>query len=96
MTTKITVSNIKQTLLGIFLGGLVSILPFYFETKALTLENSSANVEQDTKIGVLTESYHSLDRDLSVEKNQTENTKESLQRIEKKLDELIREVKSTN
>lgn len=93
MTTKSSLSNIRQTLIGVLIGGLVSIVPFYFETKAMTLENSKANLEQDVDITVLKEDVIVLDRNVAVEITQRENNGKALERIEKKIDALFREVK---
>jgi hypothetical protein len=94
MNMKNSLTMIKQTLIGVLLGGLVSVLPFYYETKAMTLENGVTNLEQDDQLAELTDGIHVLDRDLAIEKTQQQHNSEALIRIEKKLDDLIRVVKT--
>jgi len=89
-----TISKIKETVAGILLGGLLTIVPFYFETKAMTEENQLVNSKQQIELISLSEQATEIKVDQAVEKAEIEHNKEILLRIEKKLDELRQEVRS--
>lgn len=95
MTKRISFKTIGQTLLGIFLGAVISIVPFYFETKAMTQANFVTNERQDGSIQVLEKNTNDLTLELAVEKSERLHNKQALERIEKKLDQLLREVKTS-
>lgn len=93
MTTK---NSIRQTVVGIILGGLVAVVPFYFETKAMTEENHQINLSQDKDVISLKQQANNLELQVALERSERIHNEETLERIEKKLDELIKEVKSLN
>lgn len=89
MFKKDTIQKIKNTLILVIVGSILSFIPFYFETRAMTNENGIINQKQelrlkehDTKIqeGVVND---------AIEKTESEQIKETLIRIETKLDRLI-------
>lgn len=89
-----TFNKLKETIAGILIAGLLSIVPFYFETKAMTEHNHIVNSEQHKQITSLKEQANEVKVNQAVEKAEIEHNKEILLRIEKKLDELRKEVKS--
>ena len=89
-----TISKIKETITGILLGGLLTVVPFYFETKAMTEDNHIVNSEQQKQIVSLNNQATEIKVNQAVEKAEIEHNKEILLRIEKKLDELRQEVRS--
>lgn len=89
MFKKETVKKIKDTLIIVIIGAVLSVIPFYFETRAMTNENDAINDRQelilndhDTKIqqGIVND---------AIEKTETKQIKLALERIENKLDRLI-------
>ncbi len=92
--SKSVLNNIKELVVGIVLTGLVSLVPFYFETQAMTSENTSINSDQDYSISVIDKEVEILALEFAVEQSERKHNKEALIRIENKLDQLIREVKS--
>lgn len=91
---KNVLNTIKQLVVGIVLAGLVSLLPFYFETQAMTSANTITNNDQDLVINLIEEEIEILAREAAVEQSERKHNKEALIRIETKLDELIKEVKT--
>lgn len=91
-------SNIRQTIVGILLGGLISIVPFYFETKAMTEDNSLVNIKQDEEISSFQKESQKVKTELSVKFAVTEtelkHLKEILLRIEQNQHELKQEIKA--
>lgn len=96
MFEKATVQKIKDTFVLIVLGAVVSIVPFYFQTNAMTKDNKAVNDEQTLQIEQHNAELKSLEINRAVDATEIKQIKESLDRIEKKLDKLIDEQKSTN
>ena len=96
MFEKATVQRIKDTIVLIVLGAIVSIVPFYFQTSAMTKENKVVNDEQTLQINQHNAELKTLEINRAVDATEIKQIKESLDRIEKKLDKLIDEQKSTN
>lgn len=96
MFEKATVQKIKDTIVLIVLGAIVSIVPFYFQTSAMTKENKKVNDEQTLQINQYNAELKTLEINRAVDATEIKQIKESLDRIEKKLDKLIDEQKSTN
>lgn len=91
---KITSNKIKETIIGIVLACLVSVVPFYFETKAMSNANYLLNTEQEISIKELETETVEIKLKQAVEKSEIEHNKEILLRIEKKVDELKKEVQA--
>ena len=87
-------NKIKQSLVVIVFGILLSIVPFYFETKAMTEDNYKLNIIQDQDIAKLEEQAAETNINQALEKMEIKHNKEILLRIEKKVDELKKEVKA--
>lgn len=96
MFEKATVQKIKDTIVLIVLGAIVSIVPFYFQTNAMTKENKAVNDEQTLQINQHNAELKTLEINRAVDATEIKQIKESLDRIEKKLDKLVDEQKSTN
>lgn len=96
MFEKATVQRIKDTIVLIVLGAIVSIVPFYFQTSAMTKENKAVNEVQTLQINQNNVVLKSLEINRAIDATEIKQIKESLDRIEKKLDKLIDEQKSTN
>lgn len=94
MKTSKVLDKVKQVIVGIVLTGLLALVPFYFESKAMTEDNRAINVRQDSDIAMLEEEAKALNLEVAVEQAERKHNKEALERIERKLDELIKEVKS--
>ena len=94
MTKNNSMKTIGQTLLGIFLGAIISLVPFYFETKAMTQANHVTNERQDGFIQMLEKNTHDLNLEIAVAKTERLHNKQTLERIEKKLDDLLKELKT--
>ncbi len=89
MFKKETVQKIKNTLILVIVGSILSFIPFYFDTRAMSNENGIINKKQDERL-----MQHDLKIQESmindaVEKAESEQIKETLKRIEAKLDRLI-------
>ncbi len=91
---KIASNKIKETIIGIVLACLVSVVPFYFETKAMSNANYLLNTEQEISIKELETETVEIKLKQAVEKSEIEHNKEILLRIEKKVDELKKEVQA--
>ncbi len=91
MFEKETTQKIKDTLILIVLGAIVSLVPFYFQTSAMTKENKVINEMQTLQINQSNAELKSLEIHRAVDATEIKHIKESLERIEKKLDKLIDE-----
>lgn len=89
-------TKIKEAIIVILLGGLVSVVPFYFETKAMTEDNHKLNIQQDEAIGELMDEAEQIKLDQALGQSEIRHNKEILLRIEKKVDELKKEVETLN
>lgn len=83
----------KQAVLVILLGALFSVVPFYFQTLAMTEKSELKNLEQSTQISETLDRIQKLELKGAVDDTEIKQIKESLQRIEKKIDRLIDEDK---
>ena len=86
-------AKLKETIIGVLLGGLLLVVPFYFETKAMTEDNHILNLQQEINIDNLNNETVEMKLNQAVAQTKIEHNKEILLRIEKKIDELKQEVK---
>ena len=81
--------NVKQGVLLILIGAVFSVVPFYFQTSAMTEQNHQTNITQQQEINETLSKIQNLELQGAVEDTEIKQIKESLQRIEKKIDRLI-------
>ncbi len=81
--------KVKETLAVIALGGILSIIPFYYQTNAMTIENKQNNEKHALLIEQTKQQIHSLELKGAVEQTKINQLKESLDRIEQKIDRLM-------
>lgn len=81
--------HVKQAALLILTGAIFSIVPFYFQTTAMTEQNRQVNISQQQEIDQTLTRIQSLELKGAVDDTEIKQIKESLQRIEKKIDRLI-------
>lgn len=93
MFEKETTQKVKDTLIVIVLGAIISLVPFYFQTNAMTKENKVINQVQTQQINQTNAELKSLEIHRAVDATEIKHINESLIRIEKKLDKLIDEKK---
>ena len=93
MLEQTTIQKIKDALVLIVLGAVVSLIPFYFQTNAMTKENKAVNDVQTLQINQNNSELKSLEINRAIDATEIKQIKESLDRIEKKLDKLIDEKK---
>lgn len=79
----------KQGLLLIALGAITSMVPFYFKTSAQTESAIQTNTLQTDAIETTKSRVHELEVKGAVDDVEIRQIKESLDRIEKKIDRLI-------
>lgn len=91
MFEKETTQKVKDTLIVIVLGAIISLVPFYFQTSAMTKENKVINQVQTQQINQTNAELKSLEIHRAVDATEIKHINESLIRIEKKLDKLIDE-----
>lgn len=84
-----TVQKLKDTLVVIALGAVVAVVPFYFETRAMTSEAERINREQTLLLEQTRAELHALEVKGAIDKTEIEQIKQSLDRIEEKIDKLI-------
>ena len=84
-----TIQKVKDTLVLIVLTAVVSLVPFYFHTSAMTKENKAVNEAQTLEISQTAQSVHALELDRAIDATEIRQIKESLERIERKLDKVI-------
>lgn len=89
MFNKQTIQKIKDVLIVIVIGGILSLLPFYFTTSASTDRNAQINDVQTEQIKLHEEKLQQSIVNDAIERTETRQIKETLKRIEKKLDRLI-------
>jgi hypothetical protein len=89
MFKKATTQKIKNALVIIIVGSILSIVPFYFETRAMTNENGIINKKQDIHLKEHDMKIQNGIVNDAIEKTESEQVKETLIRIESKLDRLI-------
>ena len=81
--------NVKQGVLLILIGAVFSVVPFYFQTSAMTEQNHQTNITQQQEINETLSKIQNLELQGAVDDTEINQIKESLQRIEKKIDRLI-------
>lgn len=91
MLEQTTIQKIKDALILIVIGAVVSLIPFYFQTNAMTKENKVVNDMQTLQINQNNTELKSLEINRAIDATEIKQIKESLDRIEKKLDKLIDE-----
>lgn len=82
-------SKVKQVLLASLLGASLSLIPFYYQTNAMTQKANEVNVEQGKEIHQALSQLHQLEVKGAVDDTEIKQIKASLERIEKKIDRLI-------
>jgi outer membrane protein TolC len=88
MTTKLW-DNVKQGVLLILIGAVFSVVPFYFQTTAMTQQNEQTNQDQQQQINQTLSRVQNLELKGAVDDTEIKQIKASLERIEKKIDRLI-------
>lgn len=81
--------RVKQSVVLILMGAVFSVVPFYFQTSAMTEQNRQTNVTQQEEINHTLIRIQNLELQGAVDDTEIKQIKESLQRIEKKIDRLI-------
>jgi hypothetical protein len=81
--------RVKQSVVLILMGAVFSVVPFYFQTSAMTEQNRQTNVTQQEEINQTLIRIQNLELQGAVDDTEIKQIKESLQRIEKKIDRLI-------
>jgi len=81
--------KVKQSVVLILIGAVFSVVPFYFQTSAMTEQNRQTNVTQQEEINQTLIRIQNLELQGAVDNTEIKQIKESLQRIEKKIDRLI-------
>ena len=89
MLVKETLERVKHSLIVIVLGAVLSIIPFYFQTRAMTEYNKVKNSEQSEQLETYQQRLLTLEVKGAVDKTEIEQIKKSLNRIELKIDRLI-------
>lgn len=95
MFSKEIKARVQNTLAVLVLGALVSIIPFYYNTNAMTNENTQTNQRQDETLLKHESEIREILVNDAVERTETEQIKAALERIESKLDRLIEKQPST-
>ena len=88
MTSKLW-ENVKQGVLLILTGAVFSVVPFYFQTTAMTAQSEHTNVQQQEQINQTFAQIQNLELKSAVDNTEIKQIKASLERIEKKIDRLI-------
>ncbi len=83
------IDSIKQGLIVVLLGAVFAVIPFYFQTGAMTIQNEQTDSEQKKQIEQTNERLHQLEVQKAVDGTEIKLIKESVDRIEKKVDYLI-------
>lgn len=81
--------NVKHGVFLILLGAVLSVVPFYFQTTAMTEQNHQTNISQEQEIEATLSRIQTLELQGAVDNTEIKQIKESLERIEKKIDRLI-------
>ncbi len=84
-----TIDKIKQAVITILLGAIASLIPFYFQTSAMTTANEKINTEQSSFIEQTRIRVHEMEIKSAIDDTEINQIKNSLERIEKKIDRLI-------
>lgn len=89
MNTQRMLEKVKEGVIFIAVGAIAAMIPFYFQTSAMTTENKQVDTEQTVLIERTQTRVHALELQEAVDVTEIKQIKESLQRIEKKIDRLI-------
>lgn len=89
MFNKALIERIKHSVVLMTLGIVISVVPFYFQTKAMTEDNKETLSEHTESINLQQDQVNELMVKSEVGNTEIENIKRSLERIEKKIDRLI-------
>lgn len=89
MFKKDIIQKIKNALVVVMVGSILSFIPFYFETSARTKENHVVNQKQDERLNVHELKIQEGKINDAIERTESEQIKATLIRIEQKLDRLI-------
>jgi len=81
--------QIKQGALMILVGALFSLIPFYFNTMAMTEQNKLDIEKQSTEFKEIISRVRSLEVNGAVDNTEIRQINLRLERIEKKIDRLI-------
>ena len=81
--------KVRQSVLLVLIGAVFSVVPFYFNTTAMTEQNRQTNVTQQQEIDQTLSRIQNLELQGAVDDTEIKQIKESLERIEKKIDRLI-------
>lgn len=85
------VDRIRQGVVMILIAAVFSIVPFYFQTSAATGQLQQTNATQDAEITETQRRVQQIELDAAVKQTEIRQIKESLERIERKIDRLIDE-----
>ena len=89
MFNKVVLDRIKHSAVVMSMGLVIGIIPFYFQTKTMTESNNENLTEQSEILDVQEDRLKELEIQGAVDDTEIEQIKESLERIEKKIDRLI-------
>ena len=89
MFTKSTLEKIKQNVVILTFGMVLSIVPFYFQTKAMTEDHQEKITEQIEALKKQEERLKELEVQGAIDDTEIKQINERLERIEKKIDRLI-------
>lgn len=89
MLSKESTDKIKQGVIALGFGVVLSVVPFYFQTKAMTEEHQKKLTEQSDLLLIQNSRLNNLEIQGAVDDAEIKQIKESLNRIEKKIDRLI-------
>lgn len=81
--------RIKQSALVIVIGFIFSFVPFYYQTTELNAQSLKTNTSQNQEISKLHSSINKLEVQSAVDDTKIKQIKESLDRIEQKIDRII-------
>ena len=84
-----TLQKLKDALAVIALGAIIAVIPFYFETRAATSEAERINKQQTVLLEQTRAELHALEIRGAIDNTEIEQIKQSLERIEEKIDKLI-------
>lgn len=83
------IDKVKQAIVAVTVGAVFTMIPFYFETSAMTTQNQQTNVTQGQDIEQLSNALHKVELQSAVGDTEIKQIKQQLERIEKKIDRLI-------
>lgn len=81
--------KIKHVAIALVMGAVVSVIPFYFETKEMTEANTAKIIELTETLHLEQERIKQIEVGQAVDNAEIVQIKSSLDRIEKKIDRLI-------